>query len=275
MMPRVVCGFIVAALLSSAVAAFVAAQQPQKSAYDPGIRPETPESIRAEKAAEETWFAHLQVLASDTLKGRKTGTPEFLEAADYVEAQFKAAGLKPAGVDGFRQPVGFRRVSIDGRALSLELVHGDASIQPLKVGSDVTLSPNAEGALSIEAPAVFAGYGLVVPSLGIDDLKGLDLHGKIAVIFGGAPQAVHGPLKAYFRTAAIRWQALKAAGAVGLITIVEPRRVPGGLPSPDAARPVDQLADPALNPLAGCARQCYSAACIRWWFICWGCAYAR
>ena len=79
------------------------------------------------------------------------------------------------------------------------------------------------GAATIDAPAVFAGHGLVVPGLGINDLKGLDLHGEIAVILAGGPPPIHGPLKAYYRTAAILWHALKAAGAVGLITIPEPR----------------------------------------------------
>jgi hypothetical protein len=39
-------------------------------------------------------------------------------------------------------------------------------------------------------------------------------HGKVAVILGGAPTVVHGPLKAHFRTTAIRWKALQAAGAI-------------------------------------------------------------
>ena len=80
------------------------------------------------------------------------------------------------------------------------------------------------------------------------------------MIYGGAPSAVHGPLKAYFRTPAIRWRALHAAGAIGLITITEPRNLPNGAANPQRAseprgsrstRPVEQLADPELWPLAG------------------------
>ncbi|MGA2847499.1 MAG: M28 family peptidase [Terracidiphilus sp.] len=223
------------------------------SIYEPGIRPVTPASLEAEKAAEDAWFSHLSVLACDDLKGRKTGTPDFIHAAEYVEAQFKAIGLTPAGTDGYRQPVGFRTASVDADHSSLELVQPDGHSLALKIGSEATLSPNTEGAVSVEVPAVFAGHGLVIPSLGVDNLKGLDLHGKVAVIFGGSPAAVHGPLKAYFRTTAIRWQTLKAAGAVGIITIPEPRPLPGGGPRGEngfgAGRPVDQLADPALNPL--------------------------
>jgi Zn-dependent M28 family amino/carboxypeptidase len=226
---------------------------PPASAYDPGIRPVTPASIEAENADENAWYSHLSVLASDDLKGRKTGTPDFIRASEYVEAQFKAIGLIPSGTDGYLQQVGFRSSSVDAEHSSVELVQADGHSLALKIGTEATLSPNIEGTVSVEAPAVFAGHGLVIPSLGVDDLKGLDLQGKVAVIFGGAPAAVHGPLKAYFRTTAIRWQTLKAAGAVGVITIPEPRPSQAGATRTGngfgAGRPIDQLSDPALNPL--------------------------
>jgi Zn-dependent M28 family amino/carboxypeptidase len=246
-------GFFATAMVACISITLSAQHTSPASAYDPGIRPVTPASLEAEKAAEDVWFSHLSVLASDDLKGRETGTPDFIRAADYVETQFKAIGLIPAGTDGYRQQVGLRSASVDLDHSSLELVQADGHALTLKIGTEATLSPNIEGAVSVEAPVVFAGHGLVVPSLGIDDLKGLDLHGKVAVIFGGAPAAVHGPLKAYFRTTAIRWQTLKAAGAVGVITIPEPRPTQAGAPRGGngygAGRPIDQLADPALNPL--------------------------
>jgi Zn-dependent M28 family amino/carboxypeptidase len=253
---RIFAGYFAAALLSVTAMTMPAQQHLQARTYNPGISPVTPASIQAEKSAEDAWFAHLEVLAGDELKGRKTGTDDFIRAVEYVESQFKAIGLKPAGVDGYCQPVGFRNVSVDAEHSSLGLAHSGGQVQALKIGSDLSFSPNGEGAVSVDAPAVFAGYGLVIPGLGIDDLKGLDLHGKIVVIFGSSPAAVHGPLKAYYRTAAIRWQALKPAGAVGLITIAEPRPQPAGPPRGGAGlgastRPVDQLADPALNPLQG------------------------
>ena len=233
-----------------------AQQHLQISAYNPGLRPITPESIQAEKAAEDAWFFHLRALASDDLNGRKTGTSDFIHAVEYVESQFKAIGLKPAGVEGYRQQVGFRSVAVDTEHSSLQIVGANGQVRSLKIGGEATLSPNSEGASVVEAQAIFAGHGLVVPALGIDDFKGLDLHGKIAVILAGGPPAIHGPLKAYYRTAPIRWHALKAAGAVGLITIPEPRQPQGGPQRGGGAgfgadRPIDQLADPELNPLQG------------------------
>jgi len=281
----------ITAALAIATSISFAQQHNPLSAYDPGIRPATPASIQAEKAAEDAWFAHIQVLAGDDLKGRKTGTPDFIHAVEYVESQYKAIGLKPAGTDGYRQSVAFRSAAVDTEKSSLELVHADGQTQKLNLGSEATVSPNTEGSVTVSAPAVFAGYGLVVPGLGLNELKGIDLHGKIAVIFLASPASVHGPLKAYFRTAGARWKALKAAGAVGLISIPESQQFAGGAgraaragvaidqPSNDVSatgttqtsnggtvealqgaagrgavstrQPGIQLADPALNPLQG------------------------
>ncbi len=44
--------------------------------------------------------AHVLFLASDALRGREAGSPEYRIAAEYVAAQFFAAGLKPAGDAG-------------------------------------------------------------------------------------------------------------------------------------------------------------------------------
>lgn len=231
--------------LAGLTAACLFAQSP-KQTYDPGLRPSTPESIAAEKLAEDTWFSHVQFFASDELKGRLTGSPEFLRAVAYVEEQCKAAGLKPAGTEGYRQPVGFRRVLTGDKESSFELIQADGTSKSLAVGSDVVLSPHINDAAPVEAQLVFAGYGFAVPSLNFDDVRGLDLQGKVAVVFAGAPPSVHGPLKAYFRTPAERWKALKAAGAIGMITIQ-----PSAAPRTAATRPVTLLADAAENPLAG------------------------
>jgi hypothetical protein len=212
-------GLVVLAAISS----LHAQQQVAGSNYDPHIQATGPASLQAEKDAEQAWFAHVQFLASDDLNGRRTGTPDFLRAAEYVEAQFKAIGLKPAGTEGYRQPVGFRTATVDPDSSSAELVSASGQAQKLSVGTDITLSPNVEGPVTVSAPLVFAGYGLEVPSLSLHDLKGIDLKGKVAVIFASSPDVVHGPLKAYFRTTATRWKALKAAGAIGLITIQDAR----------------------------------------------------
>jgi hypothetical protein len=198
------------------------------------------------------WFAHVQFLASDDLKGRLIGTPEFTKAAEYVAGQYKQAGLKPAGKDGYFQPVPFDNVQIDANASSLHAKKDGTTIE-FKIGSETVLSPHADADTAVEADAVFAGYGLSIPARHIDDLAGLDVRGKIAVILAGSPAELHGPLKAYYRSVNERWKALKAAGAVGVVTIAEPPRNTNAGQAPPRAgeRPTYVIADPELDQIPG------------------------
>ena len=68
------------------------------------------------------WWAHVEALANDGMEGRGTGTPGYDRAADYVIGQFKALGLKPAGVDGYKQPVAFVEQRIQSDRSSAALV---------------------------------------------------------------------------------------------------------------------------------------------------------
>ncbi len=55
------------------------------------------------------WWADVSALADDSMKGRLTGSADYLRAADYVIGRLEAEGLKPAGVNGFLQPVDFEQ----------------------------------------------------------------------------------------------------------------------------------------------------------------------
>ena len=68
------------------------------------------------------WFAHVEALANDGMRGRETGSPEHLKAAEYVADHFKQAGLEPAGTAGYLQPVAFRSRRINEAQSSLALV---------------------------------------------------------------------------------------------------------------------------------------------------------
>jgi Zn-dependent M28 family amino/carboxypeptidase len=75
----------------------------------------------------------------------------------------------------------------------------------------------------VDAPLVFIGYGLHMPERGYDDLKGLDLKGKIAVVISGGPADLPGTEKASSRGQRVRF--LTAAGAVGVIALTTPKQV--------------------------------------------------
>ena len=171
----------------------------------------------------KAWWAHVQFLADDKLEGRNVGSAGFETAAQYVEGRFKAIGLKPAGLNGYRQPVKLDARTLVPEESKISLVR-DGKESPLVVGQDASLSARAELNGAIEAPMVFVGYGLSVPEAGWDDFKGLDLKGKIAVYVNAFPPVtVSDNVKSHVNTADERWLSLKRAGAIGIATITAPR----------------------------------------------------
>src|SRR5581483_6029372 len=54
-------------------------------------------------AAAADWWKVVTVLADDSLRGRATGTEDYLKAARYVADEFKRAGLEPIGAEGYFQ----------------------------------------------------------------------------------------------------------------------------------------------------------------------------
>ncbi len=198
------------------------------------------------------WWAHVQYLASDELEGRNTGSEGHRKAAAYVARQFEGDAFKPAGTDGYFQPVQFNVRQIDEPHSRLGLVRG-GKVEPVQLGEDAMFSLRVDAAEDLEAPAVFVGHGLSIPEAGHDDRAGLDLRGKIAVYISGGPASISGPLKAHYQSAAERWKALEKAGAVGMAMIFNPRAM--DIPWPRAAlsrfQPAMDLADPALQETRG------------------------
>src|SRR6476646_6335970 len=124
----------------------------------------------------KSWWAHVQFLADDKLEGRNVGTPGFETAATYVESQFKAIGLKPAGTNGYRQPLKLDSRQLVPEQTKLTLVR-DGQETPLAVGQDATLSARGELNGPMEAPMTFVGYGMSIPEAGWDDFAGQNLKG--------------------------------------------------------------------------------------------------
>lgn len=193
------------------------------------------------------WWSYVEALANDQMKGRDTGSPEHLKAAQYVAAHFEQDGLKPAGTQGFLQPVKFNAWKILEPESSIDLIRG-GKIEPLALGEDAYIGRGVVPVESVEAPLVFAGYGLTVPEMHYDDFAGLDLRGKIVVMIGGGPSNIPGPLKAHYQNALERRRFLQRAGAVGTVTIQNPSTadVPWSRSTLARFQEAMELADPAL-----------------------------
>jgi Zn-dependent M28 family amino/carboxypeptidase len=201
----------------------------------------------------QTWWNHVKVLADDNMEGRETGSAGLRRAQAYIVAQLTQAGLQPAGVGGFYQPVKLVQREIDEKNSSAALVR-DGKAEALVLGEDAFFNTRADlAAEEITAPLVFAGYGLRIPEKSFDDFAGLDLHGKIVVYLAGSPADVPGALASHYQTAVERWKPLQAAGAIGVLSIPNPASmdIPWSRMSLNRAHPSMDLAGSEFDETAG------------------------
>jgi hypothetical protein len=146
------------------------------------------------------WWRLTTALSNDQMEGRDTGTEAYERAARYVADQFKAAGLQPAGDNGtYFQRVPMHEVDLDLTHSSVELVDSAGAYTPLALLYDVTTAPRA--APLTEGQLIFLGYG--------QPPEGVDLHGKIGVLFNNA-------------TAGRRSPALNTSGLLAIVSIDDP-----------------------------------------------------
>lgn len=90
-----------------------------------------------EGVSAESMKGHLSFLASDALEGRRTPSRGLDIAAEYIAAQFRRAGLEPAGGDGYFQTAEWRLSARDAAAFRLSFGGGGGpahAVRPGQVG---------------------------------------------------------------------------------------------------------------------------------------------
>ncbi|HVW75349.1 MAG TPA: M28 family metallopeptidase [Rhizomicrobium sp.] len=168
--------------------------------------------------------ADMAYLASDRLKGREAGTPEYDMAARYVASQMKQIGLVPKGGSkdfgaGYFQHVPL--LAYRARDPGVMILHDKRGRGvPLVFGTDYLVDGyGLAPVLKLDAPLVFVGYGLVAPEHHRDDYAGLDVRGKIVVALSGAPKFLQSEERAYYRSGRVKAAAALAHGAAGFVSI--------------------------------------------------------
>ena len=196
----------------------------------------------------EKWWAIVSQLADDSLEGRMTGSPGYDRAAGQVAREFRRIGLKPAGTQGYFQPIDFVAQRFDPPA-SRAVLAGAGNSVPLAIPGDLYFRGSHPMPAAVDAPMVFAGYGLSMPELGHDDFAGLDLRGKVVLVISGGPKDIPGSRKANARSE--RARLLAERGAVGMIALTSPKQaeIPWDRQVALAGRPSMYLADPSLREI--------------------------
>ncbi len=183
-------------------------------------------TIRAEQLRQD-----LTLIASDALEGRLSLQKGDDDAATWVAAQFRKAGLKPIakgpnGKPGYFQPVPLVEYRGDPAQSSLTLARGKET----QVWRAPAFGGSYRDDVDLSAPAVFAGYGITAPELGYDDYAGIDVRGKIVLIFDHEPQEAdpasrfNGTGLTRYATARVKLLNAQRHGAVAVLLAPEPHR---------------------------------------------------
>jgi len=138
--------------------------------------------------------SYLEFIAADELEGRDTATRGLTIARKYIQSLYKTWGVEPAG-DWSGEGEKKKRL-FEQKMDMVEVKFGDKTNLEIKSGprhavflweKDFSGGEGASIPGTIEAPAVFAGYGISAPDLGYDDFEGIDVRNKIVIISVGKP----------------------------------------------------------------------------------------
>lgn len=173
-------------------------------------------------SATDELLRHVKFLSAAELTGRGVDTPGIKLARDYIAAEFAKSGLKPGGdngsfLQGFDVAVGVSVTEPSSLALG--------SNRPLELNTQwIPLGLSTSD--KVQAPMVFAGYGITAKEYGYDDYAGTDVKGKIVLVlrYEPPPKSDASPFRKfpnYSSHAALRSKAnnARAHGAVGMILV--------------------------------------------------------
>jgi hypothetical protein len=111
---------------------------------------------------------HLSFIASDLLEGRYTPSRGLDVAAEYIAAQFRRAGLDPAGDDGYFQTANMVELSPDPNGFEMMLRHGDETIAIPRRNA----VPRVTQALALTDVQLFRATGADASALARDQVRG-------------------------------------------------------------------------------------------------------
>ena len=192
----------------------------------------------------------ISFLASDSLKGRNTPSPELDIASDYISNSFGSYGL--GKIDGsYLQKVKLGLVNL-GRENYLSITKDGKEIS-FNLKDDFTPFEMTANKHS-DAPIVFAGYGIDAPEFKYNDYDNLDVNGKIvfvlrhepgendtASIFNGKESTKYSNVDEKVRTAVKH-------GAIGVLVAQDPLNhsilTPKGFPWPSLSKIIPKDAIP-------------------------------
>jgi len=163
-------------------------------------------------------------IADDRYEGRAPGSAGDAMTREYLAAQLADIGFEPGAADGsWEQPVELVGITAAAPAVwsfargeeSVELVRGDDFVAASGVQDVRAEIPDTE--------LVFVGYGIEAPEYQWDDLKGVDVEGKVLVMLNNDPdwdpELFAGTERLYYGRWTYKYESAERHGAAGAIII--------------------------------------------------------
>lgn len=164
----------------------------------------------------------LRELCSEAMAGRAAGTAGGERTVEFLRAEYARLGLAPAVGAAFVQPFAAPDPlpPAEGEGLRCSVRTADGAPIELDAGREFVPLPFSPDGPFV-GDAVFVGHGLCVPELGIDDYRGLELQGRVAVMLRGGPRwrEVAAPVRAFAPAMSFR-QKIAAAVARGAVAVL-------------------------------------------------------
>ncbi len=182
-------------------------------------------AVSAQDFSAQRLSDEIRIISADDFQGRYPGTEGEKKTLDWLQAQYEAMGMEPGGPDGqWLQVIDLKRLT---PKVQPTLTWSGATSQgrALIAGADFTLramNDAAAGAV-IDAPVVFAGYGIHAPERGWDDYGDLDVTGAVVLVVAGEPEGelFNGPYATNYQSAAYKADEAKRRGAVAVLTVID------------------------------------------------------
>lgn len=207
-------------------------------------RKPAPETEAADRFAKDVAY-----LAADEREGRGVGTKGLIDSAAMVEERFKSLGVEP-GIPNFRQELEVTTELKRGAATAVSIDN-----QPIAAEDFAPMAISKSGTAAGGVVAV--GWGIVDKAAKLDEYRGKNVAGKIALVHRYVPPDAKLEARDANRLGDLRLKAFNARqrGAVALLVIDDgdPKAEESPLPKLHAGESAAQIPIVVVNRKAGAA----------------------
>lgn len=166
------------------------------TAQAPPISPETEQKMAFQNEISIQYMQqHLEVIASDSMNGRDTGSSELRKVSQYLADEYRELGLEPAvGDTGYLQPYKIKSTLTDSISLSISNKKTSRTLiqRTAKPRLPAPFVQLFGGGQPLRGDIIFAGFGINDPAHNVSHLANMDLQNRWVMVYADIPAVVNG-----------------------------------------------------------------------------------